>query len=122
MIKLEAPYPTIQTISFLPDPTFNDSENEQISINKQYTMSGSIYTYVKTSNNRRKLTYNFELPILKSLELKAFIESYIGSKIKVTDHLDSIWIVQFTSNPFEYTTIGPQEYTTIQLELEGFKQ
>ena len=118
MIKLEAPYPAIQTITVLPNPKFSDSEALTDEVNIKRSMSGTLYTYVKTKNNRRKLLLDFQLNQMKGLELKAFIRSYYLSKIRLTDHLNQIWIGYITSNPFEYTT-SSDEQQTIQLEFEG---
>lgn len=119
MIKLEAPYPNINTISYLPNPQFGDSEAENIEVQKHVMISGKKYTYVKTSNDRRKLLFSLYLTRMKALELKAFIKSYFASSIKLTDHLSQVWIGHFTLNPFDFEVVGPSEYCNIQLEFEG---
>lgn len=118
MIKLEAPYPLYQTTTILPNPDFNDSEALTDEINIRRSMNGTLYTYVKTKNQRRKLVFALRLDRMKGLELRAFLRAYYRSKIKLTDHLDQIWLGNITSNPFALET-GSGERQTIQLEFEG---
>jgi len=118
-IKLEAPYPRINTTTFLPNPLFNDSEGLTSSLSLNRTMGGNVYTYIKTST-RKKIVFNFEFTRQKGLEFRAFLRSYFSSTIRLTDHLGSIFIGKFTSNPFELTS--PGNYQNIQIEFEGIKQ
>lgn len=120
-IKLEAPYPAIQTIIYLPNPLFNDSEAITDSIQVLRSMTGIVRTYVKTTNNRRSITFNFKLSRLKGLELREFIRSYYRSSIRLTDHLGQVWNVKLSSNPFDFSTPGPVEQQTIQVSFEGTK-
>lgn len=131
MFKLEAPYPALQTITILPNPKFGDSENLKVEVITKRTMDGTRYTYVKRKGGR-KLLWPFKLTRNKGLELRAFIQSYFASTIRVTDHNDRVWIGQFTINPFEFDTpsragpaIAPMprgESQTITLEFEGEEQ
>lgn len=109
-----------QTTTILPNPKFNDSENITAEIITKRAMNGVLYTYAKTKNLRRRLLMRFELTRQKAFELRAFIRTYYTSKIKLTDHEGQIWVVNFTSNPFEFST-SPAEWKNIQLEFEGVK-
>jgi hypothetical protein len=117
-IRLEAPYPLVETTSFLPNPSFSDSEGLTEEIVQKRTMNGRLYTYVKTKSGRRRLLLSFTLDRMKGLELRAFFRSYYYSKIKLTDHLGISWIGYFTSNPFEFET-NSKERQNIQIEFEG---
>ncbi len=117
MIRLAAPYPNIQTISFFPNPEFGDSEALTDKVAVQRTMTGIFHTNVKTSDNR-KLLFRLLLDREKGRELEAFINSYFASKIQLTDHLGIIWVGHFTSNPFDFET-STGERQSIQLEFEG---
>ena len=121
-VRLAAPYPAIQTITWLPNPSWDDSEALTVSVSEQRSISGLLYTYVKTKNLRRKLLFEFELNRMKALELRAFIKSYYRSKIQLLDHTSTIWIGHFTSNPFEFDTPSRGNRQTIQLEFEGVSQ
>ncbi len=117
MITLTA----FQTTTVLPNPRWNDSENPTVEIITKRAMQGTLYTYAKTKNERRKLSMSFDLTRQKALELRAFIRAYYQSKIRLTDHIGQVWVVNFTSNPFEFAT-SPSEWKNIQLEFEGVKQ
>jgi hypothetical protein len=63
--------------------------------------------------------------------LRAFIQSYFASEIKITDHQGRIWRGHFTSNPFEFSSdrkAGPAidpmprgEQQSITLSFEGIE-
>jgi len=117
MIKLEAPLPAVQTTSFLPNPQKGDVENLLHNIDLKRSMNGTKYTYVKSNSNRR-LTYEFRLTRMKGLELRAFIQSYYDSEIKMTNHKAEVWHVRLVNNPFEFSSASG-ETVTIQLQFEG---
>ncbi len=117
MIKLTS----FQTTTFLPNPEFGDSEGILDEVTVKRTIIGGRHVYVKTKGSRRRLTLNFRLTRLKALELRAFIRSYFSSTVTLVDHLDQVWVGNFMSNPFEFTSVtGPDQ--TIQLDFEGVKQ
>ncbi len=117
MIKLTS----FQTTTLLPNPEFGDSEGVLDEVAVKRTIAGSRYVYVKTKNSRRKLIFSFKLQRLKALELRAFIQSYFASTVTLVDHLDQIWIGNFMTNPFEFTSIAGS-MITLQLDFEGVKQ
>lgn len=121
-VRLAAPYPMIQTTTWLPNPAFDDSEALTVSMSEQRSMSGLLYTYVKTKNQRRKLLLRFELNRMKALELQAFVKAYFRTQIQLLDHNNTIWVGHFTSNPFEFDTPYRGNRQVIQLEFEGFSQ
>ena len=126
MIRLEAPLPVIQTISILPNPQESDTENLLNNLDVKRAMNGMKYSYVK-SNPRRRLTYEFRLTRMKTLELQAFIESYFDSEIKITNHKDEVWHVRLVNNPFDFSNVGAafgapgREFANIQIQFEGVK-
>jgi len=119
-VRLQAPYPLLQTTTLLPNPEFSDSEGLLDEINSKRSMTGTLYTYVKTKGERRRLTMRFTLSRLKGLELRAFIRAYFYSKIRLTDHLDQVWVGYFTDNPFSFES--GKEMQNIQLTFEGVEQ
>jgi hypothetical protein len=131
MFIIQAPYPTLQVTMLLPNPQFSDAESLLDTVNIKRAMDGTLYTYVHTRESRRKLSLNFSLTRNKALELRAFIQSYFSSKVKIKDHNNRVWVVNFTNNPFEYDTperaapaISPMplgELQTITLEFEGIE-
>jgi len=132
MFYLSAPYPMLQTTTLLPDPQFSDHRGLTATLTRKTAMDGTRYTYVKRKDNRRRLQWSFRLMRNKALELRAFIYSYFASKIKITDHNETVWVGYFTSNPFEFDTseraapaLTPMprgEIVNIELEFEGIEQ
>lgn len=129
MMEFAAPYPAIQTISLMPNPQFSDTEALTASVSPKRATDGTLYTYVKTKNRRRKMTWTLQLSRPHALELRAFLLAYFASTIRIKDHNDRIWAGYFTNNPFEFETpsrSGPTtpsglrgETQTITLEFEG---
>jgi hypothetical protein len=129
MFRLESPYPARQTVAILPNPEFSDSEGLTDQITVKRAIDGTRYTYVKRRGGRRKLRWTFQLTRNKGLELRAFIQSYFASRIRLVDHHGRVWVGHFTNNPFEFETTargGPAirpmprgETQTITLEFEG---
>jgi hypothetical protein len=132
MFYLVAPYPSLQVTTVLPNPTLSDGENLTDSVTTKRAMDGTRFTYVKTRGGRRKLQWTFRLTRNKGLELRAFIQSYFASMIRVTDHNGRVWLGHFTNNPFEFDTptkagpaISPMprgESQMIEIEFEGVEQ
>lgn len=128
MFQFEAPYPGIETTSLLPNPQFSDQEGSLATVTRKSAMDGTRFTYVKR-RDRRKLRWQFQLTRNKGLEVRAFIQSYFASKIRVIDHNGRVWIGHFTSNPFELDTPGRAapaiapllrgEMQGIEIEFEG---
>lgn len=126
MIILQAPWPKVETTTILRNPQFNDVQTRLNTVDIKRTMDGTKTTYVKTTNTRYKLTYQFLLSRMKALELRAFVQSYFSSKIKLVNHKNEVWVVNFISNPFSFEITGSakgwpgNEDVNIALELEGF--
>ena len=101
-------------------------------VSRKLALDGTRYTYVKRRGGRRKLRWVFQLSRNKGLELRAFIQSYFASAIKVVDHNGRTWVGNFTGNPFEFDTtdmarpaIAPMlrgEMQQIDIEFEGVEQ
>jgi hypothetical protein len=131
MFTLQAPHPSLQTTTILPNPRLGDSESLRVGIAVKRAMDGTRYTYVKRKGGK-KLQWTFKLTRNKGLELRAFIQSYFASTIVATDHNDRVWVGNFVNNPFEFDTpsraapaISPMprgESQVITLEFEGEEQ
>lgn len=117
MITLQAPYPALQTTSLLPNPQFGDSETPEQNIVIRRAMDGTRRTYVKT-NQLSKLHYTFMLWRAKSLELRAFVESYYYAPILMTNHKGEAWQVNFSTFPLE---LQVNERVQVTLEFMGTK-
>ena len=132
MFLLQAPYPSLQTTTVLPNPEFSDSEMLLDTVVRKMAMDGTRYTYIKRKDDRRQLKWSFQLTRNKGLELRGFVYSYFASIIKIIDHRDRVWVGNFTNNPFEFGTIersmpniAPMplgELQSIDIEFEGVEQ
>lgn len=128
MITLRAPYPTIQTMTLLPNPQFGDGEAPRDTVQVRRAMDGTMYTYVRRTGDRRELDYTFFLTRLKALELAAFVRSYHTWPIQLTDHLDQVWVGNITTDVVELEAVGRSpdkpggEMVTVRLQFEGVLQ
>lgn len=127
MFILKAPYPSLQTSTLLPSPTFSDQNALKATIKTFHSMNGTLYTYVIGRKGMHKLKWTFKLSRYKALELREFIKAYYDTLIKITDHNGDIWIGYLKSNPFEFLgdSIAPSmpggEMTKVTLEFEESK-
>jgi len=67
MFTFEAPYPAIQTTSLLPNPQWSDQEGLLDEVFWKRAMDGTLYTYVKRRNGRRKMKWTFCMTRNKAL-------------------------------------------------------
>ncbi len=127
-VRLGAPYPAMQTFTYLPNPEFGDLEGSRQTVEQKRTINNTRYTYVKSKDLRKRLQLRFTLTRGKALELRAFIVSYYRSKIQLTDHIGQIWLGYITTSPNEFESTGRavgapgNELQNIQIEFEGIKQ
>jgi hypothetical protein len=127
-VRLGAPYPAMQTYTYLPNPEFGDLEGSRQTVDIKRSINNTVYTYVKSKDLRKRLQLRFTLTRGKALELRAFIVSYYRSKIQLTDHLGQVWLGYITTNPNEFESTGRavgapgNELQNIQIEFEGIKQ
>ncbi len=123
-VILQAPVPQLETATILPNPEFSDVEAHQHSVIVKRSMNNTKRTYVRSSN-RFLLTYTFRLTRGKALEFEAFVRCYYGSKIKMTNHKDEVWLVNFATNPFDFVGdsraagVPGNETMTVTVGLEG---
>jgi len=103
---LKAPYPGVQTTTLLPSPKWGDSKALTATVLTMRSINGTLYTYVKSRNGRKKLQWEFEVSRHKALELREFINSYRGALIQVIDHDGDHWVGYLRNNPFEFVGAG----------------
>lgn len=96
---LEGPFPGIQTVLLLPNPVLDNSKSLDVAINYTQSISGSRYTYVKTSG-RKRLSFTWEvLGRGKLVELQEFYKAYAGQHVRLTDFRDNTWDVILEDEP-----------------------
>jgi len=103
---LKAPYPGVATTTLLPAPKWGDSKSLAATVQTMRAVDGTLYTYVKARNGRKKFQWEFEIARHKALELRAFINAYRGALVQVIDHDGDVWIGYLRNNPFEFTGAG----------------
>ncbi len=118
MILLQAPHEIIQTTTLLPDPEFHDEQEREVHAIVKYAMDGTIYT-TRKRNNSQKLTYDFNLTRLKSLELFEFIKAYFPYNIRLTNWKNEVWVVKILNDPIDFTAVAIKEINTVRLEFRG---
>lgn len=122
---LKAPYPNLSTTTVLPSPKWGDSKALTATITSMRAIDGTLYTYVKTRDGRKRFQWSFEISRNKAFELRAFIDSYHGKIIQINNHNNDTYLGYLRNNPFEFTGSGRagnswpgNETMTILLEFE----
>ena len=125
MLEITAPWPESECRIYLPNPAYGDSESLTSEVNSKRAIDGTLYTYVKTKGQRRKLLFSFTMTRLKAIELSRFLNMYISKQLKIVDHLNRSWVGYITSNPVEFNTAkrgavgGGGELVNTEIEFEG---
>lgn len=124
MFRLEAPYPGCQTTVIMPSPNWGDSIEATATLNALRSMNGTLYTYVKNKEGRKRLQWDFTISRHKAIELRSFIKVYYSSIIRIVDHNNDQWLGYLLNNPFEFSASGKavdfpgDETMDITLEFE----
>lgn len=118
MIYLQAPWDLVQATIMLPNPQLGNLFNNDIDVNIRNSMSGEIYSYIKT-NDQVKISWDLLLTREKSLELETFIEYYCSYEWRIIDHFDRSYRMFLMNEPFDVNRIKRGELTSVKLELEG---
>jgi len=109
MIELAAPYTSPTTVSYLPNPQFQDSQALADQIAYDEATDGTPRTYV-TRTVFRTLKFSWEdIGPAKLLEIQEFIQEYTGVRIKIIDHQDVVWRAILLPDETTFETRGPSE-------------
>ena len=92
-----------QTTTILRDPQFSDGEGLTSEVNRIRSTDGTLRTYIKRKDGRRKLQWSWVLTRNKAIEFEMFIKAYVDFEIKVVDHNGRTWLGYITTNPVEIT-------------------
>ncbi len=118
MIYIMAPIQAPVTTIVLPNPLPQDRESNLLTVTARRSMNNTLYTYIKDTG-RLQLTYKMELFRGKALELRAFVQEYQMSDLRLIDYRDRNYAVVLTGDPFEFTPIARDNVTQITLTFEG---
>jgi len=109
MLTIAAPHPGYQTTVMLPSPDWGDTMEVASSMTKMRAMDGTLYTYVKQRQGRKRFRLTFEIARSKAIELRAFIKAYYRTPMQLTDHNGNQWLVYLQNNPFEFAANSKAE-------------
>ena len=79
MFIVQAPHPALEATTLLPNPQFGDGENLTDEVQVKRAMDGTLYTYVKTKNDRRHLQRHVRrrAPQLRTAERSARLDRVV---------------------------------------------
>ncbi len=126
MFKLDAPHPGYQTTIILPSPVWGNTLGVASTMASMRAMDGTLYTYTKPREGRKRFQFSFEIARSKALELRAFIRVYYRFPVRFVDQNDDQRIVHMQNNPFELAANSKAESfpggetVTIALEFEEY--
>lgn len=116
----------------LPNPEFGDYDSPTNEMKLAKAMDGTVRTFIKTKDGRRKFNFNFRLTRSKLLEVREFYRAHIDDFIRIEDHLNRTWKAKFAINPIDLESTQSYRGANVQstgdsigqvtLEFEGFKQ
>lgn len=133
MIRIEAPWPLVKTVTILPSPELQDTESLTDNLVLHKSMNGTRYTYVNKNTNRR---YKFAVQMTrkKALEFFEFYRCYSADKWRLTTLYDGKEIIgNITTNPLELRDLSHSTYAVgtdqeseergfLDFEFEGIEQ
>lgn len=119
MLVIQGPHPTNTTLIVLPSPRETNTESIAATVQTIRMMNGSLRTYVKPKNNRKKFRWTFVVSHTKAKQLEDYSIDHSGSPATVLWNNTSLlgWL---TLNPFEMRG-ETQEFYQITLEFEERK-
>ncbi len=118
-VFLQAPWDLIQTTIKLPSPNLGNLKNRVLSVNIRNSISGVIYSYVKT-NPRVKLSWDFYLDFDKAHELQLFVETYNDIEWRVTTWEEEVFKAILINDP-DFSRVARGDRTQVRLEFEGVR-
>jgi hypothetical protein len=109
---LQAPFGAITQAIALPNPQFGDKEAREQLVTPKRTMNGTLYTYVRSTNNKT-LDFNFILSRKIAEDLKNFLINYHQKEMLMNaEWRNENWRVRLINNPVEFLI---QQYDEICL-------
>lgn len=128
MLLIYYPYPNLNNLLILPNPTLSDSKNLVGKFQHKMSLDGTQYTYLQRNGTEYELQYQFEnITRAKFYEIADWIHNYTGYEIRLHDMNDVQYkvilvnpIVSFVMNRRAYPCIlGRAESGRFDLVFRG---
>lgn len=123
-VKLQAPYPNIETTSYLPSPAFNDARRSLSEVFVKRAMNGTPYSYKNDLGNKKTFSFSFKLTRMKALEVEAFFKLYGSKQWQLTNFDGEILVGFCKTNPLRFVHVAREvdatsvEAVTLDFEFE----
>lgn len=116
MLLIQGPFPSNANLIVLPSPNETNTEGLTSSVQTIRKMDGSLNTYVKRRNGRKKFRWEFTIGHLKAKELEDYTISFSGEPAMIIWNANT-YIGYLTLNPFEMSGLV-SEFYRVTLEFE----
>lgn len=105
-IILEAPYASPVVATYVPNPSFENTEAIRATMTTYRALDGTAYAYPKKTN-QFDITMDFtDIARSKIIEVFEFIKAYHGMYIKFTDWNNNVWKASFLNETISSQTIA----------------
>ena len=117
MATITYPYVTPTLTVVVPNVNHGDSDQHENQANFGISMSGRVYSYIKTPTTRRLLLSFTKLSYTMFTDLKNLIYKSASGEIGYLDHNSNQWRGNFLNDPFE--GVDSKNFETITVEFKG---
>lgn len=117
MFLIFGPHPQNSSQVVLPNPLTTNAEGLSNEVIRLRMEDGSLKTFVKRKNGRRKFRWEFVVGQWKAKELEDFVLDHSG-KLNTVQWRDKTHLGYITLNPVELRGDGNGQTFRIQLEFE----
>ena len=115
MLRLEGPYPQLATTILLPSPRMANVEAIKATVGVTRFMDGTVRTYIKRRQGRKRHLFEFLLSVDKVEELEDFVKRYPGRMVRVVWR--DVILGHLVLNPVERAGQAGESYI-VNLEIE----
>jgi hypothetical protein len=120
MVTLTYPYTSPSITLVLPNPILGNADQIEEPFTLDWSASGRVYTYLKSTGDRKLLLTFKDLTFTERANLKLFLYDAINNTSGYLDNLNVQWQGIFINDPFEQSNTH-RSYGDITLEFKGRK-
>ena len=117
MVTFTYPYTTPTLTVIVPNPSLGDSHQHENPTIFGISMSGRVYSYIKTPSSQRLLLSFPKLTYTMFTDLKQLIYQSSYGEVGYLDHNSDQWRGNFLNDPFEGT--NTKNYFALTVEFKG---